>query len=56
MLQGDYGFEDVFLIVLTIVGPRGVQGKLPVKLNDEEIEKLHRSANALKAVIAEIEL
>lgn len=56
MLHGEYGVEDVCLSVLTIVGPRGVQGKLPVKLNDEEIEKLHRSANALKAVIAEIEL
>lgn len=55
MLHGEYGVEDVCLSTLTLVGPNGIQGKVPVKLSDEEVEKLHASANALKAVIAQIE-
>ncbi|MCI8565065.1 MAG: L-lactate dehydrogenase [Lachnospiraceae bacterium] len=56
MLHGEYGIEDVCLSTLTLVGPNGVQGKVPVELTEEEIEKLRASANALKAVIAQIEL
>lgn len=56
MLHGEYGIEDVCLSTLTLVGPNGVQGKVPVKLTEEEIAKLRASADALKAVIAQIEL
>lgn len=56
MMHGEYGIEDVCFSVLTLVGPDGVKGKMPVKLTEEEIEKLQSSANALKAVIAQIEL
>ena len=56
MMHGEYGIEDVCFSVLTLVGPNGVKGKMPVKLTEEEIEKLQNSANALKAVIAQIEL
>lgn len=56
MLHGEYGIEDVCLSVLTLVGPQGVQGRIPMRLTDEEIEKLRHSANALKEVIAQIKL
>lgn len=56
MMHGEYGVEDVCLSTLTLVGPNGIQGKVEVKMTDEEVEKLHASANALKAVIAQIEL
>lgn len=56
MMHGEYGIEDVCLSTLTIVGPHGVQGKVPMRMNKEEIAKLHASADALKAVIAQIEL
>ena len=56
MMHGEYGIEDVCFSVLTLVGPDGVKGKMPVKLTEEEIEKLQNSANALKAVIAQIDL
>lgn len=55
MLHGEYGIEDVCLSTLTMVGPNGIDGKIPVKLNEEEVEKLRKSADALKAVIAEID-
>ncbi|MCP1102662.1 L-lactate dehydrogenase [Aequitasia blattaphilus] len=56
LMHGEYGVDDVCLSVLTLVGPNGVQGKIPVELNDEEMEKLHASANALKEVIRGIEI
>ena len=39
-----------------MIGPDGVQGKIPVQLTEEEVAKLQSSANALKAVIAQIQL
>ena len=56
MLHGEYGVEDVCLSTLTLVGPNGVQGKVPMELTDEEVKKLKASADALKAVIAQIDL
>lgn len=56
MMHGEYGIEDVCLSTLTLVGPNGIQGKLAMKLADEEVEKLRASADALKAVIAQINL
>jgi L-lactate dehydrogenase len=56
MMHGEYGIEDVCLSTLTLVGPNGIQGKVPMKLTDEEIDKLRASADALKAVIAQIDL
>jgi L-lactate dehydrogenase len=56
MMHGEYGIDDVCLSTLTLVGPNGIQGKVPMKLTDEEIDKLRASANALKAVIAQIDL
>ncbi len=56
MMHGEYGIEDVCLSTLTLVGPNGIQGKIPMKLTDEEVALLKKSADALKDVIAQIEL
>lgn len=56
MLHGEYGIEDVCLSTLTLVGPNGIQGKVPMRMNQKEIEQLKASADALKAVIAQIDL
>ncbi len=56
MMHGEYGLEDVCLSILTLFGPNGVSGRIPMRMNHEEIEKLHKSADALKAVIAQIDL
>ena len=55
MMHGEYGVDDVCLSTLTLVGPNGIEGKIPVELTEEEIAKLHVSANALKAVISELD-
>ena len=56
MMHGEYGIEDVCISTLTLVGPNGIQGKVPMRMNKEETAKLKASADALKAVIAQIEL
>ena len=56
MMHGEYGIEDVCLSTLALVGPKGIHSKVPMTLTDEEVAKLKASADALKAVIAQIEL
>lgn len=56
MMHGEYGIEDVCFSTLTLIGPNGVQGKVPMRMNQAEIELLKKSADALKAVIAQIDL
>ena len=56
MLHGEYGIEDVCLSTLTLVGPNGTQGKVQMRMNKEEVALLKKSADALKEVIAQLEL
>ena len=56
MMHGEYGIEDVCISTLTLIGPNGVRYKLPVELTEEEVGKLRHSADALKSVIAQIQL
>jgi L-lactate dehydrogenase len=56
MMHGEYGIEDVCISTMTIIGPDGVKGKVPVELTYDEQQKLRASADALKKVIAGIEI
>ena len=56
MMHGEYGVEDVCLSVLNIVDRKGVRGKILSKMTEEEIAKLHTSANKLKEVISQIQI
>ena len=56
MMHGEYGVDDVCLSTLSLVGPKGHQGKVHVDLTEEEVEKLKFSANALKEIISQIEI
>ena len=55
LMHGEYGVEDVCLSTLTIVDRDGVRGKILNPLTEEEIAKLQKSANNLKAVINQVE-
>ena len=35
MMHGEYGIEDVCLSTLALVGPKGIQGKIPMSLTEE---------------------
>ena len=54
MMHGEYGVEDVCLSTLCLVDRQGVRGKILNKLTDEEVKKLHNSANKLKDVLSQI--
>ncbi len=56
MLHGEYGIDDVCLSTSTLVGPNGCRGKLETRLTEEEVAQLHKSANTLKEIIAQLEL
>ena len=56
MMHGEYGIDDVCISTMTIIGPDGVKGKVPVDLTDEEEEKLRASATALKNVIRSLDI
>lgn len=56
MMHGEYGIEDVCLSTLTLVGPNGVQGKIPMNLDNDEIERLRSSAKVLKDIISNIDM
>ena len=56
MMHGEYGIEDVCLSTLPLVGPNGVQGRIPMHLTEEEVAKLQASAKVLKDVIAQIDI
>ena len=56
MMHGEYGIDDVCLSTLSLIGPNGNQGKVQVKLTEEEVAQLKKSADALKSVIAQIDL
>ncbi len=54
MMNGEYGLSDVCLSLLTVVGQEGVKFRIPSALSDEELKKLHHSADCLKKVISQI--
>lgn len=56
MMHGEYGIDDVCISTMTIIGPGGVKGKVPVRLTTAEEEKLRASADALKAVIKSLDI
>lgn len=55
LLKGEYGIEDVCLSIPTVVGGNGVEGRLAPQLTDDEVAQLRKSAEALKAVIAQLD-
>ena len=56
VLEGEYGISDVALSTLCAIGNGGVITTLTPTLSEEEMEKMKNSADALKSVIAQIEI
>lgn len=54
MANGRYGIDDVCLSLPCIVNGHGIAGEINPPLLDEELEKLHKSADALKNVISQL--
>lgn len=56
LLHGEYGLDGVCLSLPVLLGNGRVQGRILPKLTDEELGKLHASGEALKKVIAQVNL
>ena len=56
MLTGEYGVEDVVVSVPCVLCGTGIKTTLAPKLTDEETEKFRKSAQAMKNVIAQLEI
>ncbi len=50
-LQGEYGYNDLFIGVPAVLGASGVERVIEMELNDEEKAMLENSANAVRAVV-----
>lgn len=53
--NGMYGINDVSLSLPAIVGKDGIVDTVPLRLNDDEIEKLQASADKLRSVISKLD-
>ena len=56
LMQGQYGLKDICLSMPTIVGSDGVEEKVPISLDEDEITKLMASAEALKEIASALDL
>ncbi len=52
LLEGEYGYDHLFLGVPTILGGNGIESIIELPLTEEESNGLSVSANAVRAVIA----
>ena len=53
--EGEYGISDVCLSSLSLVDYTGVRSIITQSLSDDELKRLHESAEALKSVIKSVE-
>lgn len=56
MMHGEYGIEDVVLSMPATVGKNGVETKVPIALDEEELKNLQASAETLKSILQECDL
>jgi len=55
-LTGEYGISDVYVGVIARLGKGGVQKVLELGLTLEELQELRAAADAVKAMVADLEL
>ena len=51
LLEGEYGYHDLFLGVPTILGGNGIESVIELHLTNEEKTALHQSAEAVQQVL-----
>jgi len=55
LLEGEYGISGVCISVPAVIGRKGIVELIPVKLSNEELQKLQQSAQTVKGVIDAIQ-
>lgn len=56
LIEGEYGISDIYLSLPAIVGGGGLVRRIPLPLDEEETERLRKSAEMLKDIVSELEL
>ncbi len=56
LCEGEYGVDGYFLGVPCVIGRGGIERILEFELTDEEREELHKTADAVKQLVEEIEI
>lgn len=56
LLEGQYGIDNIYLGIPSIIGASGIKKVLEVPLNDEELQELTLSANTIKEYINKLKL
>ncbi|WP_353095356.1 L-lactate dehydrogenase [Tissierella praeacuta] len=51
LVEDYYGIDDIYLGIPAVVGRNGIEKVLKVNLNDDEVKRLKKSANALETVL-----
>lgn len=51
MMHGEYGIDDVMLSMPAVIGARGVETMVPIQMDEEETDRLQKSAKTLRSVI-----
>jgi len=55
MMHGEYGIDGICLSMPAIVGKNGLESKVPISLDEDEIKALQESARTLKEVVDTID-
>ena len=55
LMVGEYGLDEIAISMPTVIGRKGVVCRVPVALSEDEMEKLHGSARALKEIIEQVD-
>ncbi len=55
-MHGEHGIDGVVLSMPCVLGKNGIEAKVPIRLSDEEEEKLRESADTLKGIIDELDI
>lgn len=56
MMHGEYGIEDIALSFPAIVGKNGIETKVPISLDEDEVNALIKSSELLKDIMKSVEL
>jgi malate dehydrogenase len=56
LLKGEYGYNDLFIGVPVVLGARGMEKVVEMKLNADEKAMLEKSANAVRELVAALKL
>ena len=56
LLNGEYGYKDLFIGVPVVLGAKGAEKVIEMKLNDAEKALLENSAKAVRELVAALKL